>query len=198
MNRVKILIFLFAFNLNSAAFSKLSPEKIKFYKLNFLKAEKFKTIAIDDPIVDEPVNLTLIQVLDKDRNLLGFLREVSTSTGCDDGCLPVIFTLFYSKDGKLIYLKSQEGLTKKDHEEYQEKDYLDLQLILEKNPKSFKKIKHPSEMVDAITRATINKYKGDVVARSAYTTLRVNIYNQHTLKFLQKLLSPSEAIKNDK
>jgi hypothetical protein len=147
-----------------------------------------KTLGIDDPISKEPVNCEVLQFFDKSGKSLGFARELATTTGCNDGCLPLIFTLYYDKNGVFYRLKSKPGLTKKDHEEYTPEDYINLELILIKAPKTFDRVGHPKEMVDGITRATLSVYKPIVVARSAYTTLRAHLYNQHTQAFLKKYL----------
>lgn len=187
MKKLILIIFVTSFSFISKVSS--NEGDLDFFKKFFKNLESTKKIKIDDPVKNESTNLVLYEVFDKSSKSIGFIRDVSTSTGCNDGCLPVIFTLFYSKEGKLLGLRSKEGLTKKYHEPYNDQDYLNLQLILDRNPKSFIGVKHPSEMVDAITRATKKEYVGDVIEKSAYTTLRINLFNQHTLKFLKNYLS---------
>jgi hypothetical protein len=55
------------------------------------------------------------------------------------------------------------------------------------NPKEFKSIIHPKEMVDAISSETLKAYSGFVIKEAAYTTLRMNLYNQDTLKLLESI-----------
>jgi hypothetical protein len=55
------------------------------------------------------------------------------------------------------------------------------------NPKVFKKVNHPTEMVDAISGETKKDYKEHVVKNAAYSSLRVNLYHQQTKMFLKTL-----------
>lgn len=179
---MKVLIFLiFSILLLGAA-----PKNLDLYKKVFKSYSKTVVHKTKDRISEFKTNKTILEVLDTSGKRLGFIREVNTSTGCNDGCLPVIFTLFYDSKGNFLRLLSKEGLTKKDHEEFTDLDYLKLETILRKNPAEFKMVGHPSEMVDAITRATLKVYEPHVIAKAAYTTLRVSLYNQDTLNFIRK------------
>jgi len=176
-----LLLFIFSLLLFGSA-----PKNLDLYKKVFKSYSKSKVHKTVDRISEFKTNKTILEALDSSGKRLGFIREVNTSTGCNDGCLPVIFTLFYDSKGQFLRLLSKEGLTKKDHEEFGEFDYLNLETIIRKNPPVFKKVGHPSEMVDAITRATLKVYKAHVIERAAYTTLRVNLYNQDTLNFINE------------
>lgn len=179
---VKYLILLLITQVTFAS----APKNLDMYKKTFKSFASLKNHKIVDPIGEFKTNNKLLEALDKANKRLGFIREISTSTGCNDGCLPVIFTLFYGANGKFIKLISKPGLTKKNHEEFTDLDYLALESIIKRNPPIFKKVGHPTEMVDAITRATLKIYEPHVIKRAAYTTLRVNLYHQHTLEFIQK------------
>lgn len=179
---VKIFIWMLIFP--TVLFSEENKEIL--YKQVFKTYSTSIKHKIPDTISEFKTNVELLEALDGKKKRLGFIREVTTSTGCNDGCLPVVFTLFYDGNAKFMKLLSRAGLTKKDHEEFTELDYIRLDQILRKNPSSFKAVGHPSEMVDAITRATLKTYKNDVIARSAYTTLRTNSYNQQTMNFIRK------------
>lgn len=168
----------------SNSFSKEAKKESLYLKV-FKGYASSKEVKIPDNISEFKTNIKLLEAFDKKKKRIGFIREVTTSTGCNDGCLPVIFTLFYSENGSFLRVLSREGLTKKDHEEFQDIDYIQLESILRKNPSVFKAVIHPTNMVDAITRATLKTYQGDVIKKAAYTTLRVNLYNQHTLSFLK-------------
>lgn len=170
------------------AFSKEFKQELLYLKV-FKSYKSFKEVVIPDTISEFKTNTKLLEAYDKSKVRIGFIREVTTSTGCNDGCLPVIFTLFYNQKGEFLRVLSREGLTKKDHEEFEDLDYLQLESILRKNPKVFKEVAHPTNMVDAITRATLKVYQPHIIARAAYTTLRVNLYNQQTLSFLKKKYS---------
>lgn len=143
---------------------------------------------ISDPISDNPINTEILVAKNSKNKVIGFIREVTTTTGCNSECLPVIFTLFYNQDKVLVKLKSKPGLTKKYHAKFTDKDYQKLDMILALNPDIFKKVNHPTEMVDAISGATKKEFEIDVVKNAAYTSLRVNLYNQQTLQELKKLL----------
>lgn len=171
--------------LTTCLYSKEVKQELLYLRV-FKSFKSFKEIKIPDTISEFKTNTLLLEALDNKRKRLGFIREVTTSTGCNDGCLPVIFTLFYNEKGEFLRLLSREGLTKKDHEEFEDLDYLQLETILRKNPSVFKSVIHPTNMVDAITRATLKVYQPHIIARAAYTTLRVNLYNQQTLSFLKK------------
>ncbi len=162
-----------------------SSDLQKFQKV-FKKATLLEEIKISDPIMDKPTNTNLLVIKNGD-SIIGYAREIKTDTGCDSGCLPVIFTLYYSADKKFIELTSKPGLTKKNHARFTPMDYFNLKSILNRNPPSFSKIKHPYELVDMVSGATKKEYVPDVVAKAAYTSLRVNTYNQQTLKFLSRL-----------
>jgi hypothetical protein len=178
------ILFLFSLLISNSYAS--SAKKEVLYLKVFKNFKSLKKVKIPDTISEFKTNTRLIEVFDKKIIRIGFIREVTTSTGCNDGCLPVLFTLFYDAKGILLRLLSREGLTKKDHEEFQEIDYIQLESILRKNPAVFKSVVHPTNMVDAITRATLKVYRPHIIARAAYTTLRVNLYNQQTLSFLKQ------------
>jgi hypothetical protein len=191
-NRFMLKFFFLFIFLTTFSFSKEVKREV-LYLTVFKDFNSSKEVKIPDTISEFKTNISLLEAFDKKKKPLGFIREVTTSTGCNDGCLPVIFTLFYNDKGRFLRLLSREGLTKRDHEEFQDLDYLQLESILRRNPKTFKSVIHPTNMVDAITRATLKVYQPDVVALAAYTTLRVNLYNQQTLKFLKtKYALPSK------
>lgn len=174
-----VLICLF-FSLNA------SSSELAFYKGVFSLITKTKVLKIEDSISEFKTNTKLLEVFNKSGKRMGFIREVVTSTGCNDGCLPVIFTLFYNEKAQFLRVLSKPGLTKKNHEEFSELDNIQLESIIRKNPSIFKEVGHPTEMVDGITRATLKRFSPYVIKKAAYTTLRVNLYNQQTQKFIKK------------
>lgn len=184
MNKVEIkfLIILMLFSFNS-----WSETEIDFYKKVFPTLEKTKKQKIADPISEKPTNTEVLLAYNKNDQLLGYIREVNTTTGCNSACLPVIFTLFYDKEVNFKKLLSRDGLTKKNHAPFTPEDYQKLELILLMNPKEFKKVGHPTEMVDAISGATLKDYEQVVVKEAAYSSLRVNTYNQQTMNEIKKL-----------
>jgi len=178
---VAILLSTLTFAMN------ISKENLSFYQKAFPNASTKKTIKIPDPISDKPINSSILKIYDKYKKHLGYIREIKTTTGCDSACLPVVFTLFYNHENTLIKLQSRPGLTKKFHAPFTTKDYEKLDLILLMNPKVFKKVNHPTEMVDAISGETKKDYKEHVVKNAAYSSLRVNLYHQQTKMFLKTL-----------
>ena len=142
-------------------------------------------IKIKDNISENPINDKILKVFNDSKEHIGFIRNIETTTGCNSACLPVVFTLFYDKDKSLKKLLSKPGLTKKYHAKFTDEDYEKLSLILALNPDSFLKVKHPTKMVDIISGATKIEYQNDVVKNAAYTSLRVNLYNQDTLNILK-------------
>ncbi len=178
-----MIVTLFTF----AIFASPSAEKIQSYKSVFFDLKSIDSQKVPDPISDNPINTELLIAKNSAGKIIGFIREVTTSTGCNSECLPVIFTLYYNSAKTLVKLKSTPGLTKKYHARFTDKDYQKLDLILALNPVVFKKVVHPTEMVDAISGATKKEFVNDVVKNAAYTSLRVNLYNQQTLDELKKL-----------
>lgn len=181
MNKILLATFTF-FSISQHA---LGLAKIEDYKDTFKTASSLTTISIPDPISDEPINTSIIILKDKKHNIVGYVRDITTTTGCNSECLPVIFTLFYNDKKMLLKLKSKAGLTKKYHARFTSMDYQRLELILALNPKVFETVGHPTQMVDALSGATKAEYVDSVVKDAAYTSLRVNRYNQHTLNFLK-------------
>ncbi len=160
---------------------------ISFYKSIFPKISKVKKIKVEDKISENPINTTIQVAFNKEGKKLGFIREVNTTTGCNSACLPVIFTLFYNTKYEFLKLKSKTGLTKKLHRPMTEDDINRLHLLLGINPPIFKTVKHPTDMTDALTGATKPQYVDAVVKEAAYSTLRINTYNQDTISQLKKL-----------
>lgn len=183
------IIILTLFTLHPYAETK-SDEHIKQFqefKQVYMNALEFEVLTIDDPISDKPINTEIFKLFDSNKNVVGFVRDINTTTGCNSACLPVVFTLYFDSKLNLIRLKSLPGLTKKNHVPFSDKDYERLNFILAINPEIFKTVNHPTEMVDAITGATKSEFVESVVKEAAYTSLRVNRYFQHTLNFLKKL-----------
>jgi len=159
----------------------------KLYKKVLKNFHEYKSFKAQDKISESPVNTTILKATDKDGKTLGYIREIATTTGCNSACLPILVTLFYDKDKNFLTLKSRPGLTKKDHVPFTESDYKELEFILVQDPIPFKSVVHPKMMVDAITSETLKVYKPFVVDNAAYTTLRLNLYNQDTLTQLKNI-----------
>lgn len=164
-----------------------TSENDSHYSNIFPEIKQLRPRPIPDPINDKPVNTEIIVAYNKEQKIIGFIREVTTSTGCHSECLPVIFTLYYGHDGtlKTVNTSQKNGLTKKYHLPFNKKDMAQLEIILMENPSLFETVKEPREMVDAFSGATKSEYVPFVVKEAAFTTLRVNLYHQQTLKFIK-------------
>ncbi|MDD0852254.1 hypothetical protein HBN50_04055 [Halobacteriovorax sp. GB3] len=184
---MKILILISLFISHSLAFESVPKEKLDYYQKAFKKITYTKSHTIADPISEEPINTKVLSAYDNSKRLLGFIREINTTTGCKSACLPVVFTLFYKADKSYLQLQSKEGLTKKNHAPFSFEDYQRLELLVLMNPPIFKGIKNPRDMVDALSGATKLEYRDYVVKEAAYSTLRISLYNQQTIKELRKI-----------
>lgn len=158
-----------------------------FYQTVFPDLAKTRQVKVVDKISDNPINTSVQIAYNTKGKKLGFIREVNTTTGCDSACLPVIFTLFYNTKYEFIKLKSKVGLTKKFHKPMTDDDLNRLQLLLGINPQIFKSVKDPKELTDALSGATKPAYVDSVVKDAAYSTLRINLYNQDTIIQLKNL-----------
>lgn len=187
-----IVSILISLNLLAKPSDRKNPELL--YKKVFKTYTKVIKHNIKDTISENPINTTVKEFLDKKNMTLGYARDLVTTTGCNSACLPIKATLFYSAQKQFITVLSREGLTKRDHAAFTDMDYQNLDLFLLQNPSIFKTVKHPKLMVDALTGETLKTFKPYVVKNAAYTTLRLNLYNQDTLKFLKKM---KDFVRND-
>ncbi len=180
MKRVlTIMIFL-------SALPSLGSDNTLLYKKVFKDYDRLVPVAIPDPISKKPINRTLLKVVFK-KKIIGFIREITTTTGCNSECLPLIYTSFYDKEGKFLKILSAPGLTKINHTPFTKEDYSQLDLIVTMEPQIFKNIAHPKQLTDALSGATLKKYDNTVISGAAYTTLRVHLYNLQTKKFIKSL-----------
>lgn len=166
--------------------SALSIENIKEdYKKVFPKAVKTQTANIEDKVSAEKNNNKILKLFNAKEEIVGFIRELTTTTGCNSACLPLVYTTFYSAKGELIKLSSEQGLTKINHQPFSMDDYSRLNLILAMAPQEFSKINHPKELTDALSGETLKVYKSIVVPGAAYSTLRIHLYNQETQNWIK-------------
>lgn len=179
MKTLSLVILILA--LPGMAYAKLSPEQIKLIREVFPSASEFKKSSVKDPISDDPVNTSLYLAL-KNSTLLGYIRPIETTTGCNSACLPISYMSFYSPKGEYLELKSIPGLTKINHTPFTGSDYAKLGLLLAMAPKTLDGVENPRDMTDALSGATLKKYQNSVVEGAAYSTLRIHLYNQLTIK----------------
>ena len=154
---------------------------------HFPKLTDKAELLLEDKVSAEKNN-TKIYALYNQKKLIGFMRPISTTTGCNSACLPLNYETYYSLTGEYIGLFSESGLTKINHEPMTTEDLSRLDLILAMAPAEFSIIKHPKELTDAISGATFKRFEPLVVKGAAYSTLRIHLYNQETLLFLKKWL----------
>jgi hypothetical protein len=173
-----IMIILFFLNHSHASGKNL-------YKSVFPDFDRIEEVKVGDPISDDPVNTLMLKVF-KGQLLLGYVRKISTTTGCNSACLPVNYTSFYDSKGFFKKILSKSGLTKLNHAMFTKADYSNLEFLIVMAPKQFSQLTHPKEMTDAITGATKKEFKEVVVEGAAYSTYRIHLYNQHTLKEIAK------------
>lgn len=144
-----------------------------------------KSFMVTDTISDNPINNQIVVVYKKN-SIIGFYRNIHTTTGCNSACLPLSYTAYYDHLGKFLTIKSKDGLTKINHTPFSKEDYGQIDFILALNPSEFKSITHPKELTDAISGATLKVYQNIVVPGAAYSTLRIHLYNQDTLLLIKK------------
>lgn len=153
----------------------------------FPNYDKIEKVKIEDNVSKEKNNNVLLVIFQK-KKLLGFARSINTTTGCNSECLPVVYTTFFNGDGNYIKLISPPGLTKIFHAEFTAEDYSKLDLLLAMAPKIFDQVNHPKEMTDAISGETLKEYKDSVIEGAAYSTLRIHLYHQETIKHIKNYL----------
>lgn len=183
----RLSIFLYC--LLIAFVSKLSYSKTNqnLYIKVFPSMDKQIEHIVVDSISEKPVNTKIIEIRGK-KSRLGYVREISTTTGCNSSCLPVIYTAFYDKAGQFIKVLSAEGLTKIYHAPFTEKDYSKLNLLVSFPASSIVSVDNPKDLTDALSGETFKKFKEFVVDGAAYTTLRVILYDIQTRGEILKLL----------
>lgn len=186
--RIFLILFLATLSLN--LFAKTKKGEKKLFKTVFPQMQSLKEIKVKDSISDEPINTTIKEVIGP-RGRIGFARNIVTTTGCDSACLPLSYSAFYDKNAGFIKILSSSGLTKINHAPFTQEDYSTLGLILSLNPENFRTVSHPKEMTDAISGETLKLFENSVVKGAAYSTLRINLYNQNTIKELKAYLKKS-------
>lgn len=182
MKRIFICILLISCNTFAKPSDKNNPERL--YKKILKEFDHAEKIKIKDTISENPINTEVLIAKNKKDQIIGYIREVITTTGCNSACLPINATFFYNAKKEFFTVQSRQGLTKKDHQNFTSEDYQNLDFIILQNPKEFLPIKHPKEMVDALSGETLKQYEGVVIKEAAYTSLRLNLYNQDTISQL--------------
>jgi hypothetical protein len=163
----------------------IDDKKKQYYADPFSHGFYYTEHKVKDP--NDQENTVIKKIYGEDKKPIGFIRDIETTSGCDSACKPVIFSLAYYTDCTFkTLIAPKEGLTKTMHKEFTEKDFIKLISIIQKNPKEFASIKNPENLVDALSGQTLKEYQPIVVKDAAYSTLRVNMYNQHTIKFFQE------------
>jgi len=184
-----LFVFSVLLTASNAFASEMKPIEsylIDYYRQVF-KSATFKTEhSIPDPITEGNINASYLKIYDSAAQLLGYIREVSTTTGCNQICKPLDFTLTFTPNFEFKKLLLREPLTKLDHEDFSENDYAKLDAILIDNPKSFGQATNPLDLVDAVTRATKPAFTADVVPTAALTSFRIYQYEKQTIQHLSE------------
>lgn len=181
VNYMKIFISIILLNSISIATAKVGRDELNRVKEVFPKAIKLKKVKVSDPISKSPINTTIFEIY-SDVELLGFARGIETTTGCNSSCLPISYMSFYDEKGSYLKLSSEVGLTKIYHAPFTSADYAKLDLILALAPEKLSAVKNPLDMTDALSGETLKAYKDVVVKGAAYSSLRIHLYNQLSLK----------------
>lgn len=181
-----MLIFVFLVIFSTTSYSKNSEYLMSLIRKEVGEFTKIKKIQVKDTISENPINNELIRVLNSGVTV-GFARNISTTTGCNSACLPINYISFYDKAGTFLGLSSKDGLTKINHTPFTKEDYSNLEFILSTNTNVFNNVNHPKEMTDAISGETLKLYSSSVVKGAAYSTLRIHLYNQDTIKYIKSL-----------
>lgn len=124
---------------------------------------------------------TLKLALDKDGKPLYYFRNIYTPV-CNTGeCKPVYINFYWDLLGNYtrFTMPANEVLTKTDHREFQEKDYVKLQEIIAKETSIFSELKMEdlvvkgteriSDSVDVKTGATLKTIKNEVIEGAVFT-----------------------------
>ncbi len=122
-------------------------------------------------------NETLVRAYDGKR-LLGTFRPVATTTGCDSGCLPVVFHLSLTDKGqvKAILEDPRSPLTKIHHQPLSAAEKKKLLSIARELPKGLDWIDGNAGLADArgaFPPSTWSPLRGSLVEGAAYTSYRV-------------------------
>ncbi|MDM8173053.1 hypothetical protein QT327_01600 [Olivibacter sp. 47] len=141
----------------------------------------------------------LVLVFDAGKQPVYYFRDIFTPVCLDNVCKPVRIKLFWDLLGNYLRYEvpKAEPLTKLDHKEFTPEDHSKLQEILSNENSLLKDFKMEdlvdstsqglSDSVDAITGATKNTVKGEVIEGALYTC--------YTLWHLAHGTTPGEILK---
>lgn len=130
---------------------------------------------------DSGESYKLILAYDNGKQPVYFFRDIFTPVCLDDVCKPVRITLFWDLLGNYLRYEvpKDEPLTKLDHADFTAADHAKLQEILLNENSLLKDFKMEdlvdsssqrlSDSVDAVTGATKNTVKGEVIEGALYT-----------------------------
>ena len=148
--------------------------------------DRTKEFLVEDTVSKEKNNIKIIAVYNK-KKLLGFVRKIDTTTGCNSACLPIQYVAYYDSGGNYIKLQG-DNLTKINHTPMSQEDLTQLDLFILNPPAELVSVKNPLELTDALTGATFKKFQPFVIKGGAYSTLRILTYHVETQKHLKKIL----------
>jgi len=182
----------------------LTSAERAFYGEVFPEAVHRVAHPIKDPILnadlkeegksEDSPNVEFLGLFNKSRELLGYIREVDTTTGCNKYCKPLQFTLALGKEGTFKALLHRDELTKKWHAKFTPQDYFKLESILSDPPKIFKGAEHSTELIDAVSMATHKKFRPHVVSEAALSTFRIYQYLIQTRQAISQIRASKRAV----
>lgn len=145
-----------------------------------------KSFTVKDTVSEEKNN-SIIRAVYNGAKLLGFVREIATTTGCNSACLPIKYVSYYNNNGKYLKIDGDQ-LTKINHTPLSAEDLAQLDIFIETPPEKLLEVDHPLGLTDAITGETLKKFKPFVIKGGAYSTLRIVLYHLETKKHLKSIL----------
>ncbi|MBM4152762.1 MAG: hypothetical protein FJ220_04470 [Kiritimatiellaceae bacterium] len=140
------------------------------------------TVRLADPLDTEdgkPQELQLIQLFDKDKDVIGYKMQLHTDVCLERICKKIEITLYWDANGKYVKLETPPNapLTKNDHDEFTKGDYKTLDRILKNErsrlgsyPLSSFVDAYMSNGTDAVSGATQQRAAKEIVPGAAYST----------------------------
>jgi hypothetical protein len=163
----------------------MDPMLVDYYKDAFPDVAYQSSHPIADTITEGNANSTYLRVYDAAQNFLGYVREISTTTGCKSLCNPLLFTLTFVADRAFKKVLAPVPLTKLGHAEFEDADYKKLNELVANPPESFKNVSKPMDLVDGVTHATKPEHQNSVVHEAAFTSFRVYQYERQTVQEIE-------------
>ncbi len=123
-------------------------------------------------------NNSILWALDKNEKTIFGFRPISTTTGCNSGCSPVVFHLKFDAKGNVVDLieDPNELLRKKWHKAYTRSDKAKALELAKRIPEKLMSVLEPKYLADDLNHyppQTWTTLKDYLVNESAYTSYRI-------------------------